>query len=769
MCVPRLRLLGLAALAAFAPIAQAQEPSGTLIGLKLRPEATLRPYTPPGDLPIPVYVEADRIEGNTEQAIEFTGDVELRRRGQAVFADWMLYDVPDEEVYAIGNVRLFQRGSVLQGTKARVNMQSETGFVDDPRYRIEQTGGYGEGTRLDLEGPGQFRFENANYTTCGPADQDWVFESGALSLDRDAETGVARNATFYFKGTPLAYTPYIEFPLTGERKTGFLTPIWGTSQSSGFEVTTPFYWNIAPNMDYTFSPRYMSERGILLGNEFRYLDPKFQGTARGEYLPHDQKLGTDRWAYSWRHSQTFSPEWTGFMLLQRVSDNTYFRDLSNRVGLTSLVNLPSEGWLRYASGWWNVLGRVQTWETLQDPGAPVIPPYRQLPQIVFSGTELDAVAGADVNVVGSFNYFATNLNQQIEGSRFIIYPSVSLPLQNSYSFLRPKVGVNFTQYSLNQPGTNLNPDLTEASSVNRTLPIASVDSGLIFERDTVMPFQGRPVVQTLEPRLYYLYIPSNTEQNQFPVFDTALATYNFPQLFSENQFVGGDRINTANQLTTAVSSRLLDPQDGGEIVRAAVGNRYYFSRQEVTLPGVPASSTNASNFLALLSGRVNPYWSGDVSWEYSSNSSSTARLYGNVRYQPGPGRVVNLGYRFIEAQPGLNTVSNEETRQIEFSAQWPFTSNLTALTRVNYSLAGGGLLEGIAGFEYTTACWAFRAVAQRFVTSATTSNTLFFAQFELTGISSIGSSFFNILNRYIPGYSRGSQVTGFQDQYYLAQ
>jgi LPS-assembly protein len=233
--------------------------------------------------------------------------------------------------------------------------------------------------------------------------------------------------------------------------------------------------------------------------------------------------------------------------------------------------------------------------------------------------------------------------------------------------------------------------------------------------------------------------------------------------------LGGDRINNANQLTTAVSSRLLDPQDGSEIIRAAIGNRYYFARQEVTLPGVPASSTNASNFLALLSGRINPFWSGDVSWEYSPNTSSTARLYGNVRYQPGPGRVVNLGYRFIEQQPGLNTVTNQEISQIDFSAQWPFTSNLTGLTRVNYSLAGGGLLEGIAGFEYTTACWAFRAVAQRFVTSATTSNTVFFVQFELTGISSIGSSFFNILNRYIPGYSRGSPVTAFQDQYYLAQ
>jgi LPS-assembly protein len=768
MSASRLRLIGLAVIAAFAPVAQAEEPSGELIGLKLRPEATLRPYVPPGVLPIPVYVEAERIEGNSEKAIELVGDVELRRRGQAVFADWMLYDVPDEEVYALGNVRLFQRGSVLQGTKARVNLETDTGFVDDPRYRVAQTGGYGEGTRLNLEGPGRFKFENANYTTCGPSSQDWVFESRTLSLDRDAETGVARDATFYFKGAPLAYTPYLEFPLTGDRKSGFLTPIWGTSQSTGFEVTMPFYWNIAPNRDYTFLPRFMAERGILLGNEVRYLEPTFRGIARGEYLPDDQKLGTDRWAYSWRHNQTFSPEWTGYVGLQRVSDNTYFRDLSNRVGLTSLVNLPSEAWLRYASGWWNVLGRVQTWQTLQDPGAPVVPPYRQLPQIVFSGAQPEAVAGTDLNVVGSFNYFSAPLQEQVEGSRFIIYPSLSLPIQNAYSFITPKVGVNFTQYSLNQPDISLNPELTNQSSVSRTLPIASVDSGLIFERDTVMPFQERPVIQTLEPRLYYLYIPSNTEQNKFPVFDTALATYNFPQLFSENQFVGGDRINNANQLTAAISSRLLDPSNGNEVIRAAIGNRYYFSRQEVTLPGVPASSTNASNFLALLSGRINPFWSGDVSWEYSATTSSTARVYGNVRYQPGPGRVVNLGYRYIQPQPGFGT-SNQEESQVEFSGQWPFTSNLTALTRVNYSLAGGGLLEGIAGFEYTTACWAFRAVAQRFVTSATTSNTLFFAQFELTGISSIGSSFFKILNRYIPGYSRGQAVTAFQDPYSLAQ
>jgi LPS-assembly protein len=769
MSAPFLRPLGLVVLVACASLAQAEEPSGELIGLKLRPEAALRPYSPPGDLPLPVYVEADRIEGNSEQAIELTGEVELRRRGQAVFADWMLYDVPDEEVYAIGNVRLYQRGNVLQGTKARINLDKDVGFVDEPRYSIAQTGGYGEGTRLNLEGPGQLTFENANYTTCGPSSQDWVFESRTLSLDRDAETGVARNATFYFKGAPLAYTPYIEFPLVGERKSGFLTPIFGTSQSTGFEVTAPYYWNIAPNRDYTFYPRFMSDRGILLGNEVRYLEPGFQGIARGEYLPYDQKLGTDRWAYSWRHNQTFSPEWTGFVGLQRVSDNTYFRDLSNRVGLTSLVNVPSEAWVRYASGWWNVLGRVQTWQTLQDPKAPVVPPYRQLPQIVFSGTQLDVVSGADANVVGSFNYFSAPLNEQVEGSRFIIYPSVSLPIQNAYSFITPKVGVNFTQYSLNQPEIALNPELTDQSSVSRTLPIASVDSGLIFERDTTMPFQDRAVIQTLEPRIYYLYIPSNTEQNRFPVFDTALATYNFPQLFAENQFVGGDRINNANQLTTAVSSRLLDPQDGSEIIRAAIGNRYYFARQEVTLPGVPASSTNASNFLALLSGRINPFWSGDVSWEYSSNTSSTARLYGNVRYQAGPGHVVNLGYRYIQAQPGLNTAANQETSQVELSAQWPLTSNLTVLSRVNYSLAGGELLEGIAGFEYTTACWAIRAVAQKFVTSATTSNTLFFAQFELTGISSVGSSFFNILNRYIPGYSRGRPVTGSQDQYYLAQ
>ena len=768
MSIPRLGPLSLAVLVAFAPVAQAEdEPSGTMIGLKLRPEATLRPYAPPRLKPLPVYVEADRIEGNPEQDIELVGDVKLRRRGQALFADWMLYDAPDDEVYAIGNVKLFQQGNVLAGDKARVKLDTEIGFVEHPRYSIAQTGGYGEGARLNLEGPGKLRFENANYTTCGPNKQDWVFESGSLALDRDTETGLARDATFYFMGAPLAYTPYLEFPLVGERKSGFLTPLLGTSTTTGFQITTPYYWNIAPNMDYTFLPRYMAKRGLMLGNEFRYLDQKYRGFVRANYLPYDQELGTDRWAVVQRHEQTFTPQLLGYLSYQRVSDNNYFRDFSNNVGLTSLVNLPTDAWLRYGAGWWNVMGRVLTWQTLQDPGAPVVPPYRRLPQVLFNGTQLD-VLGSDVNVMGEFNYFSAPLANQVEGSRFMIYPNVTFPIRTAYSFITPKVGVNYTHYSLNRPDFALDPNPDAPTTLTRTLPIASVDTGLIFERDTSMPFQDTKVLQTLEPRLYYLYVPTNTDQNKFPVFDTALATFNYPQLFTENEFVGGDRIQNANQLTAAVSSRLIDPQSGNEFLRAAVGQIYYFARQEVTLPGVPASSTNTSNFLALISGRVNPFWSGDVSWQYSPATSSTARAYTSIRYQPGPGQVLNLGYRYIQGQPGLGQ-ANQETSQVELSAQWPFTSRLTGLGRASYSLAGGGLLEGIAGFEYNAGCWAVRAVTQKFVTSSTTSNTQFFLQFELTGISNVGSSFFKILNRYIPGYSRDRPLTEPQDQYFLPQ
>ncbi len=766
MSLPRPGPLSLVLLVAYAPAAQAQEPNGEMIGLKLRPEATLRPYTLPGTAPLPVYVEADRIEGSSETNVELVGDVKLRRRGQAVFADWMLYDVPDDEVYAIGNVRMFQQGNLLTGDKARLNLETDIGFVEHPRYRFLQTGGYGEGDRMDLEGPGKLKLENANYTTCGPDSQDWIFQSGTLSLDRDAEVGVARDATFYFLGKPLAWTPYIDFPLVSERKSGFLTPIFGTSSSTGFEFTAPYYWNIAPNMDYTFSPRFMADRGLLLGNEFRYIEPTFKGIARGEYLPYDDKLGTDRWAYFVRHEQSFSPELSGYVGLQRVSDDNYFRDLSNRVGLTSLVTLPSEGWLRYASGWWSGLARLQTWQTLQDPGAPIVPPYRRLPQILFNGTEVDAIGGTDVSVLGEYNYFSAPLANQVEGSRFSIYPSVSYPIRNAYSFITPKIGVNYTYYSLNHPDFLLDP--AGQTTLTRTLPIASVDTGLIFERDTTMPFQDKAVVQTLEPRLYYLYIPTNTEQNKFPVFDTAFATFNFPQLFSENQFVGGDRINNANQLTAAIGSRLIDPATGVEFLRGAIGQRYYFARQEVTLPGTPPASTNTSDFLALLSGRVNPFWSGDVSWQYSPATSSTSRFYGNVRYQPGPGRVMNVGYRFIEGEPSLGA-ANPETSQVDVSGQWPLTSRLTALFRASYSLIGGGLVEGIAGFEYNAGCWALRAVTQHFVTSAASSNTLFFVQFELTGVSSVGGSFFNILNRYIPGYSRDRALTEPQEHYFLPQ
>lgn len=760
MSHPRFKPLGLALLFAFAAPAQAEEqapadePAGSMIGLKLRPQPTLQPFVPEGDTPIPVYVEADRLEGLSERQLEASGDVRLRRRGQSVHADWMLYSEPDDEIYAVGNVRMFQRGSVLEGEKMKFNLNAQTGFVEQPRYSLEQTGGYGEGKRLNFDGPGKVRFEDSNYTTCAPDAQDWVVKSGELALDRNAETGLARDATLYFHGYPIAYTPYLDFPLNNERKSGFLSPLIGTTRRTGFEVTTPYYWNIAPNRDYTFSPRFMASRGVLLGNEFRYLEPTFSGTARVEYLPYDKLADETRWAVSAIHTQSFSPEWSGYVNYQRVSDDNYFRELSNRIGLTSLTNLPEEAWLRWARGWWSVLGRVQSWQTLQDPAAvPVVPPYRRLPQLLLSGSELD-VAGADFSLqAGLDNFvFPDELpgGGPAEGRRFIVYPSITYPIQNAYSYVKPKIGVSYTNYSL-EPGT------APQESLDRTLPIASVDSGLIFERETKL--RGTDVIQTLEPRLYYLYIPFQNQDN-FPNFDTALATVNSTQLFAENRFVGGDRINNANQVTGGVTSRLIDSANGNEFLRATLAQRYYFTTERVTLPGVSARPAGSSDFIAAVGGRVAQHWTTDAAWVYQTEPSTTQRIDAAIRYQPEIGHVVNLGYRFLR----------DSTRQVEFSTQWPLTSRLNALARAAYSLENNTLLEGLGGIEYNAGCWSVRAVVQRFVTGATTSNSLFFLQFELTGISRVGgASFFDILNRYIPGYSRDRAPIEPQEQYFLSR
>ena len=700
-------------------------------GLKLKVQPALIPYSEGSDDPTPMFLEADRLQGHQDRELEAEGNVSLRKRGAAVFADYLYYAFPERELTVTGHVRFEKEGDVVTGEKLFYNLDSESGYLEKPTYNFHQFRARGSADRMVMESRTKTRVDKAIYTNCDVGDDDWFLRVDKLELDRQRDVGVGHNATVVFKGLPVLYSPYLDFSLSGHRKTGLLPPTIGSTGQSGFEVTQPFYWNIAPNRDATIAPRVLAKRGVLLNTELRYLEPSSGGEARVEYLPDDRQKQESRYGYAWQHQQRFGYGFSGGLNLQGVSDDTYFTDLSDKIAVTSQINLPREGNLLYDGDWWNLNARVQRFQTLQDPLAPVTPPYARAPQLTLNvNRQTDYYL--DLGLQGEYVDFDHPF--LLNGRRQILYPSVSVPLQTSYFYLTPKLGYHHTRYSFEDP--NL-PDET------RGLPIYSIDSAVTFERNARL--WDRDFIQTLEPRLYYVYIPFRA-QDQLPIFDTAVADFNLAQIFTENQFSGGDRINDANQLTAALSSRLINPGSGEEQVRFVLGQRYYFKEQQVSL-STSRRDFNRSDILAAMTGRITPTWAADLGVQYSAITSRTERSNVALRYQPAIGKVMNFGYRF----------TRDTLEQVDLSSQWPIGGRWTGLARWNYTLRDKRLLEGLAGVEYNAGCWTARFVVHRFVSATQEYINAMFFQVELSGVSKIGSNPLELLRQNVTGYTKTNE------------
>lgn len=700
-------------------------------GLKLKIQPALIPYSAGRDEPTPMFLEADRLQGHQDRELEAEGNVSLRKRGAAVFSDYLYYAFPDQELTVTGHVRFEKEGDVVTGEKLFYNLDSESGYLEKPAYTFQQFRARGSADRMVMESRTKVRVDKATYTNCDVGDDDWFLRVDKLDLDRQLDVGVAHNATVVFKGLPVLYSPYLDFSLSGRRKTGLLPPTIGSTGQSGFEVTQPFYWNIAPNSDATIAPRVLAKRGVLLNTELRYLEPSLGGEMRVEYLPDDREKQATRYGYSWQHQQRFGYGFSGGLNLQGVSDDTYFIDLSDKIAVTSQTNLPRDGNLFYDGDWWNLNARVQRFQTLQDPLAPVTPPYARAPQLTLNvnrQTDYHVDLGLQGEYVDFDHPFLLN------GRRQILSPSLSVPLQTSYFYLTPKLGYHYTRYTFEDPNV---PDET------RGLPIYSIDSAVTFERNARL--WGRDFIQTLEPRLYYVYIPFR-RQDQLPIFDTAAADFSLAQIFTENQFIGGDRINDANQLTAALSSRLINPGSGEEQLRFVLGQRYYFKEQQVTLNTTPRDF-DRSDLLLAATGKLTANWLTDVGLQYSANTSRMERSNLALRYQPGIGKVMNFGYRF----------TRDTLEQVDLSSQWPIGGRWTGLARWNYTLRDKRLLEGLAGVEYNAGCWAARFVVHRFVSATQEYINAMFFQLELNGVSRIGSNPLELLRQNVTGYTKTNE------------
>ena len=683
-------------------------------------------------------IDAERIDSVGDLEITARGNAEIRREDVTIFGQILRFNAEFGRAQGEGGVRLRRGVDRFFGPRLDYNTREDRGVFENPQYLLQRERvARGGAEEIEILGRDRLRMKNATFTTCEPGRDDWVLQAAEIDLDYEKEEGRAKNPRLRFYDVPIFAFPSISFPLENRRRSGLLTPYYSQTTQRGLEVGVPYYLNIAPERDATITPVYMAKRGVQLKNQARYLEPDYSGELRLEYLPEDQETGRPRRGFSLQHAQTFFPNFTGQLDYNRVSDDRYFTDLASQVRQVSIGNLQQDGYVTYNGHFgaypYTAQARVQKFQTLQDPLAPIVPPYHRAPQLTFS-TSVNNIGGLfDSTLPAELVRFTHET--KVEGTRTALNPTFSLPLLTPGWFLTPKAGLRQVSYNLNRtdPGQPMAP--------HAEIPWFSADTGLIFERNS--RFFGETLTQTLEPRLFYVNIPYRN-QDAIPLFDTAIADFNFPQLFTENRFTGGDRFGDANQATLALTSRFLT-QNGQEAFRATLGQRYYFRDERVGLtPNTPLRTSLESDALASVGGRLFRHWTFDTTAQYNRLQQRSERYSASVRYNPEIAKVVNASYRF----------NRGTIRQIDLSTQWPLSAGWYGVGRYNYSFLDKQLLEGLAGIEYNAGCWVFRAVVQRVQAAAQVAATGFFLQLEFNGIGQIGTDdAVALLSRNVPGYS----------------
>lgn len=692
-----------------------------------------RPDLPPlTDDALHLFADSALIQEH-EGISTFSGNVFLRRAEQLLFTPTLIYDRNKDVVSADQDFTLWDENFIVSGHRLQLHSNHQ-GEMNDAHYWLIGRRGRGKAEKVVQKDKETVYLEKASFTTCDPDNEIWRLESRKTTLDDSTATGTSRDVTIWVFGVPLFYSPYLSYPLDDKRRSGFLPPSAGSSDETGFELSIPYYLNLAPNYDATLTARLMSRRGPLLQTEFRYLTQTHGGTAKMEYLPYDTSRREDRLLLALKHEGDLSPRWHTNIDFSYASDDRYFEELGNDLSIASTTHLERRGDLTYRGEGWGLLARLQAFQTLDRN--PEAQPYKRFPQLVFK-TELPP-RNRQLNLAGSaefvrFDRDSGELASPV-GNRLDFNSSVSYPWRTPGTFLVPKLSAHYTFYDLK------NLEDAENSHPDRLLYNFTTDSGLFFERD--LNLLDTPLMQTVEPRLFYQYTPYE-DQSDIPIFDTFLYDLSFWQLFREQRFNGADRIGDANQLTLALTSRLLRQYNGIEHLRASIGQTYYFRDRLVTLPDDPIETEASSSLIAELASQLTEHWRGSATMRWNPHTQNTEYSVFRLRYLGSEERIFNISYRLRE----------DSLEQTDFSGYWPLENHWKVMGRWNYSLQDRKDLEIFAGLEYGSCCWAVRAVARRFLNTDEGDYLHgFFLEFALKGLGGLGKKADVFLEQSIPGY-----------------
>ena len=719
-----------------------------------------------------ILIEGDSLESILDRKLRASGNALISKGNQSITADFIEYDQISEELYAKGQITITTPDLELKGSELEMSLAENTGSIANGSFVAninENTSSRfnkelrGTATKIFLEGEDKKKLENAKVTTCDAGQNEWFITSDETIIDQSSGNIKAKHATLTLKGVPIMYSPYVDFSTTSQRKSGWLLPTAGSTTTSGFETSIPYYFNLSPTHDATLTSRYMEKRGLQFDGEFRYLSKNYKGTSEIQYLNKDRDADIDnRYLLDIKHQHNFGNGFSGTVEYEKVksNDNNYFADMSTSIAVTSQVSLRQTAHLDYikTDDSSDIKGslKVQEFQNLTSASPYELKPSFNLSYKKDWEDKADQSLFLQTSADFSYDQFDTGNNAAkniATGSRIASTPSVSFPMEASFGFLKPKMIANLRHYDLDDAST---------SQKSLAIPTVSLDSGLYLDR----PFKlsGYNFTQTLEPRIFYTYTPYE-DQSDIPYFDTSLNELNTTTIFQENQFSGKDRVMDTNAITTALTTRVID-DSGYDWMLLTMGQRFYLSDRKVLEEDRYANSSykgDKSDFLVGAQANLTKSLRLTSDYEYNFSEDTTNKFTAAARFRPEPGKVLNASYRMV-----LNPSSGKyDVKQYLLSGQWPLSSGWSALASYNYDIYERQDIESMVGAEYDAGCWSAQMMFHRLqLATSETSTDTFFLMLEIGDLGSFGqgdkSSLFEKMNRTVQGSSFASDLP---DQY----
>jgi LPS-assembly protein len=700
-------------------------------------EAVTNPVTPqvPSDPNAPVAIEADGGTFAVKGTSVLSGNVVMRQGDKTIRADHLEYDAETGRAKLDGAVEFAGPTVKVQASNGTYSPTLGAQF-EGAQFELPERNARGSARAMQADADGTLTLDGVSFTTCPVTDVAWRLNSKRIVLDTRARNGVGHGTSVEFKDVPILYLPWMSFPIGPQRKSGFFFPGIGGSSRNGAEIQLPYYWNIRPNMDFMAEPVYYAKRGVDFAGEFRYLTERQRGSLEFNFLPNDDVEGIDRTHLHLEHVAELPGDWRFRIDATDVGDSSYFEDFAHGPEGTSVPFTERLAEATYRDEHWNVRGQIQDFQTIDEDLPDEDRPYARAPRLLASGDWDLGLGAIDYGFDGELVNFERNLG--VTGWRMDVAPRAAFDWSAPGFFVRPSGGFRYTQYALENTAPGID------DSPTRSLPFASLDAGLVFERQAGSRGQRR---MTLEPRALYLYTPFR-EQSDLPLFDTGLPDLNLVQLFRSNRYVGADRVNDANQIAFGLTSRLFNADSGTQYLAASFGQTYYFEKPRVVLPDEPVATRDTSDFIAQVSLSAYKDWNVEAGMQWNPEDTRSERSQIRLQYRPDGKRVLNLAYR----------AQRDRLEQAEVSGAWPIGKRWNAYARAVYSLRDSQMLERFAGFEYQACCWRIRAVARRSISNREgTQESGFYLQLELTGLASVGNAD-AFLEHTIRGYSPESSA-----------